>query len=99
VLLPVEARARGFRNALAFRRWCRQRGVQIRVDGRRRWVASADVDAAIGAMPARASETPLDPAVSHAVESLMSAATPRGRRGGGATATVVHRGPRAGGAR
>ena len=47
VLLVEEARARGFRNVLAFRRWCRRRAVPIRADGRKQWVAPADVDRAI----------------------------------------------------
>lgn len=47
VLLSEEARARGFRNVLAFRRWCRRRAVPIRTDGRKQWVAPADVDRAV----------------------------------------------------
>lgn len=47
VLLAVEARSRGFRSTLAFRRWCRRRGVPIRPDGRKQWVAPADVDRAV----------------------------------------------------
>ncbi len=47
VLLAVEARSRGFRSALAFRRWCRRRGVPIRPDGRKQWVAPVDVDRAV----------------------------------------------------
>ena len=82
VLLPIEARARGFRNALAFRRWCRQRGVAIRADGRRRWVAPADVDAAIGTMPARCGGEPSAPAVAQAVESLIASPPIRARRRG-----------------
>ncbi len=52
VLLAVEARARGFRNALAFRRWCRRRGVPIRADGKLRWVSPAEVDKAIARISA-----------------------------------------------
>lgn len=47
VLLAVEARSRGFRSTLAFRRWCRRRGVPIRPDGRKQWVAPVDVDRAV----------------------------------------------------
>ena len=48
VLLPVQAKVRGFRNTLAFRRWCRSHGVPIHKDGRREWIGVADVDRAIG---------------------------------------------------
>lgn len=54
VLLREEARVRGFRNALSFRRWCRRRGVPIRSDGRKQWVATIDVDHAVAAVPAEA---------------------------------------------
>ena len=47
VLLPVEATGRGFRNPLAFRRWCAGHGVKIRKDGRKEWVRRSDVDYAI----------------------------------------------------
>lgn len=47
VLLAVEAHSRGFRSPLAFRRWCRSRGIPIRPDGRKQWVAPADVDRAV----------------------------------------------------
>ncbi len=47
VLLHVEAQARGFKNALAFRRWLRRHQVPVRRDGHRRWVRRTDVDHAI----------------------------------------------------
>jgi len=50
VLLAQEAATRGFRNVLAFRRWCRRRAVPIRADGRKQWVAPTDVDRAIAAI-------------------------------------------------
>lgn len=80
VLLPREARVRGFRNTLAFRRWCTQRGVVIRTDRKLQWVAPADVDAAIGAMPTRGGRDATDPAVTDAVEALMAAPPSRRRR-------------------
>ena len=55
VLLPAEAKARGFKNTLSFRRWCRRRGVLVRRDegGRMLWVNRQDVDRAIEGLPAR----------------------------------------------
>jgi hypothetical protein len=47
VLLPVEAKARGFCNALAFRRWCRRRNVPVLRDGKLLWVKRTDVDRAL----------------------------------------------------
>jgi hypothetical protein len=60
VLLAEEAAVRGFRkrdgrpNAAAFRRWCQRVGVPIhRPEGRKEWVATADVDRAVlGGPPA-----------------------------------------------
>lgn len=54
VLLHVEGARRGFRNALAFRRWCRGRGIPVRRDGKMLWVSPADIDRAIEALPAPA---------------------------------------------
>jgi hypothetical protein len=54
VLLAHEARVRGFRNALAFRRWCRRRGVPIRTDGKLRWVSPAEVDKAVAGISTEA---------------------------------------------
>lgn len=56
VLLAEEARVRGFRNALAFKRWCVRRQVVLRRDGKRLWVAPADVDRAVEGLPARSTE-------------------------------------------
>lgn len=54
VLLNAEARARGFKSALAFRRWCRRHGVLVRCDagGRMQWVDRRDVDRAVEGFPA-----------------------------------------------
>lgn len=52
VLLALEAKARGFRNALALRRWCRRRSIPLRKDGKMLWVRRADIDAAIEALAA-----------------------------------------------
>lgn len=84
MLLPAEAKARGFKNTLAFRRWCRRRGVAVVNDGRLQWVDRAQVDAALeriaaeGDAPASAEaavsgdapSAPLDP-VALAVEALI----------------------------
>ena len=47
VLASDEGKRRGFRNPLAFRRWCRARGVELRKDGKLRWVRPKDVDDAV----------------------------------------------------
>lgn len=70
VLIAEEARARGFRNVLAFRRWCRRRAVPIRADGRKQWVAPTDVDRAIAAISPEASG--YDDAVSSDVDPVAS---------------------------
>lgn len=51
VLLSLEARNRGFRSTLAFRRWCQRHGVPLRVDGKKKWVRPADVTAAVEGLP------------------------------------------------
>jgi hypothetical protein len=66
VLLPEEARVRGFRNALAFKRWCFRNGVAIRRDGRKSWVRSEDVDRAVSGMPMRGNAA----AVTASVEAI-----------------------------
>lgn len=74
VLLHEEARVRGFRNALAFKRWCRRHAVPIRIDGRKLWVAPHDVDRAVATVPAQVSAPAhghVDPAVADAVTALM----------------------------
>lgn len=81
VLLPLEAKLRGFRNRLSFRRWCHRRGVPIRRDGRFEWVCPADVDAAVGAVPivrvssasvaSKKSVSPVVDPVAAAVDALM----------------------------
>lgn len=76
VLLAQEAATRGFRNVLAFRRWCRRRGVPIRLDGRKQWVSPVDVDSAIATIPPEttpcgdAATCDVDP-VALAVEALI----------------------------
>lgn len=79
VLLSLEARARGFRSTLAFRRWCARRGVKIHteVDGRKQWVCPADVtDAArraVGLVFMGAGEPAEDP-VARALSKLKKGA-------------------------
>lgn len=51
VLLTLEARNRGFKSTLAFRRWCQRHGVPLRVDGKKKWVRPADVTAAVEGLP------------------------------------------------
>lgn len=53
VLLSEEARVRGFRNALAFKRWCVKRRVALKRDGRRLWVSPGEVDRAVEGLPVR----------------------------------------------
>jgi hypothetical protein len=60
VLLAAEAKARGFRNALAFRRWCRRRGVRLLKDGKHLWVNPSEVDRAVEALGAAPAEDPSD---------------------------------------
>ncbi len=66
VLLPEEARLRGFKNALAFKRWCFRHDVPMRRDGRRLWVRSDDVDLAVNGFPVRG----VAPAVQASVEAI-----------------------------
>lgn len=67
-LLAEEARIRGFRNALSFRRWCRRAGVPITKTGRMETVSPAAVDAAVIGTPAVANE--LETAADAAVANL-----------------------------
>jgi len=84
VLVAAEAKARGFKSALAFKRWCRRMGVEIRPTGKLRWVERAAVDRAIaGALDAppanQTAPAPVgtpDAAVAAAVAQLQA----RGRR-------------------
>lgn len=77
VLLHEEARRRGFKNALCFRRWCRRRGVTIRADGRKQWVAPVEIDQAIDAFSTEAVASPneattaLDPVASGVLDLMM----------------------------
>lgn len=70
VLLHAEAHARGFKNALAFRRWLRRRQVPVRRDGHRLWVRRVDVDRAIEGLGQTTSETAVNTAVSEAVAAI-----------------------------
>lgn len=63
VLLHEEARLRGFKNALAFRRWCAKRDVVLRRDGKKIWVAPSDVDRAVERIPPRGTESSVASAV------------------------------------
>lgn len=47
VLLSLEAKRRGYKSTLAFRRWCQAKRVPLIVDGKKKWVRPTDVDAAI----------------------------------------------------
>lgn len=60
VLLGEEAELRGFRNALAFKRWCLKRSVPMKRDGRKLWVSPGDVDRAIAELPERTPESASD---------------------------------------
>ena len=64
VLLPAEAKARGFKNTLSFRRWCRRHGVLVRRDegGRMLWVNRRDIHRAIEGLPARGEREIVDEA-------------------------------------
>jgi hypothetical protein len=68
VLLCEEARLRGFKNALAFRRWCRRSGVGVFKVGRLCAVCPAEVDAAVRKDTA---PKPSQSSVSLAVAKLM----------------------------
>jgi H2-forming N5,N10-methylenetetrahydromethanopterin dehydrogenase-like enzyme len=72
VRLALEATARGFKNGLAFKRFCHRVGIPVHKTGKMLWVRPADVDAAI-ARTARPSHGESDSSanVQHAVEQLM----------------------------
>jgi hypothetical protein len=70
VLLSLESKARGFKNTLAFRRFCRREGIPIHVTGRKEWVRPSDVDAVI--TRSTATHVPNSANVAHAVASLMN---------------------------
>ena len=69
VLLSLEARRRGYKSTLAFRRWCQRKNIPLIVDGKKKWVRPTDVDAAIRGLttPEAAS---LDAAATAGVASL-----------------------------
>ena len=69
VLLAAAATSRGFRNALACKRWCRSHGVELRSDGRKLWVRPADIDTALDRIAA-GPEPSNDGSVLAAVESM-----------------------------
>lgn len=52
VLLAHEAKRRGYKRTHSLRRFCEQRGVELRVENRKRVFVQPDaIDAAIGALP------------------------------------------------
>lgn len=71
VLLSLEARNRGFKSTLAFRRWHQRHGVPFRVDGKKKWVCPAAIDAVIARMQT-ASNTTIDAAAA-VVETMRRA--------------------------
>lgn len=76
VLLREEARVRGFRNALAFKRWCVRHAVVIRRDTKMLWVRPVDVDRVVdeldrGAAPSDSAGRSADDPVASAVAALM----------------------------
>lgn len=76
VLLREEARVRGFRNALAFKRWCVRHAVLIRRDTKMLWVRPEDVDRVVndldrGAAPSGSAGRSADDPVASAVAALM----------------------------
>ena len=74
VLLAQEAATRGFRNALAFRRWCRKRKVPIVTEGKFQWVSPAEVDRALDTISAYAAPSqPAPPSGDSAVASAVTA--------------------------
>jgi len=83
VLLREEGRQRGFKNTLAFRRWCRRHDVPIRTDGRFQWVASSDVDAVVARLSPQGTPsqddvtTVVDPVAAGVADVMMSARTRR----------------------
>ena len=56
VLVVVEAKVRGFRNALCFKRWCRRHNVTVLADGKMRWVRRTEIDRALDALAAPAND-------------------------------------------
>jgi hypothetical protein len=76
VLLCLEARARGFKSALAFRRWCRRWGVPIHAEpsGRTLWVSAAEVDAGVRRATG-AALAPARPAADNDLAAYVAAAT------------------------
>lgn len=73
VLLHAEAQARGFKNALSFRRWCRRHGIPVYKDGKMLWVKRCAVDERLDELAS--SPSTKSTAVSDAVAALT------GRRG------------------
>jgi hypothetical protein len=44
ILLSLEAKRRGYKSTLAFRRWCQNKRVPYITDGKKKWVRPASVD-------------------------------------------------------
>jgi hypothetical protein len=77
VLLPLEARARGFRSPRAFKDWCRRHNIAVIVDNKMLFVRVTDVDDALARLPSEraAANDPGAPEASTAVDAFV--------RGGG----------------
>jgi len=76
VHLREEARVRGFRNALAFKRWCTRHAVPIRRDAKMLWVRPLDVDRVVDDLagctaPSGSTPRAVDDPVASAVATLM----------------------------
>ena len=69
VLLSLEAKRRGYKSTLAFRRWCQAKRVPLIVDGKKKWVRPTDVDAAIRGLTTPEAVS-LDAAAAKGVASL-----------------------------
>ena len=71
VLLSREAAVRGFKSALAMRRFCRKHSIPVPRTGRKEWVRPADIVAAVArAAAATHGETLADDNVARAVALL-----------------------------
>lgn len=75
VLLSLEARNRGFRSTLAFRRWCQRHGVPLRIDGKKKWVRPADINAAVAGLPITNDARTLHDAAAAGVAALFGTGT------------------------
>jgi hypothetical protein len=62
----------GFRNALALRRWARSRGVTLKRDGQKLWIAPGDIVRAVDALPSAEPVTPANDVEAAAVSAVAS---------------------------